>query len=406
MPSERRKSIRKRTDQLLYLELGGDNGGIILNLSEEGCEFQTIGPVLEKELPFSFAIGGGRQIQGRALVNWLNHTNKVGGLCFMDLPPESREQIHDWLEEAKGVDDMGSEFELPPDWVAESEAKLRRRKLRQEARLRSLQQLPSTPHPESTASPHLAQHLAVSHSAGLGRDLSVQSSIDLLEGKTAVPPTPFEAPPASRDAQASTSQFLTFRASPRVPRSPHSLTAPRASSGFRWGTGAIVLSALFAVVPIIYHQQVGHGLIWLGTAIARDAPRRETAPQATPEATALGSAQPVTTVSQQPAALQPGPEPIAEFFTPIEPQPDTGKGDTSFRAPGQRPITTNDVQALWSLVESGDTRAEVLLADHYLRGDGVARSCGQARVLLEAAVRRANSEAKRKLDELEQNGCS
>lgn len=363
MPSERRQAIRKRTDQLLYLELGDDNGGIILNLSEGGCEFQTIGPVLKKELPFSFAIGGGRQVQGRALVNWLNQTNKVGGLCFMDLPPESREQIHDWLEQAKGVDDMGSGFALPPDWRTESEAKLRRRKLRQEARLR-------------------------------------------LEGQTAVPPTPLEAPPASRDAQASTSRFLTFRASPQVPGSPHLLTAPRASSGFRWGTGAIVLSALFAVVPIIYHQQVGHGLIWLGTAIARDPPRRETAPQATHDATALGSAQPVTTVSQQPAALQAGSEPIAEFFTPIEPQPDPGKGDTSFRAPGQRPITTNDVQALWSLVESGDTRAEVLLADHYLRGDGVVRSCGQARVLLEAAVRRANPEAKRKLDELEQNGCS
>jgi TPR repeat protein len=56
-------------------------------------------------------------------------------------------------------------------------------------------------------------------------------------------------------------------------------------------------------------------------------------------------------------------------------------------------------------VESGDTRAELTLADRYLRGEGVTQSCAQARVLLEAAAKRGNSEAQRKLDELPQAGC-
>ena len=66
---------------------------------------------------------------------------------------------------------------------------------------------------------------------------------------------------------------------------------------------------------------------------------------------------------------------------------------------------SDDVQALWALVEGGDARAEVKLADHYARGDGVIKSCGQAKVLLNAAAKRGDLEAKRKLYELEQTGC-
>jgi TPR repeat protein len=47
----------------------------------------------------------------------------------------------------------------------------------------------------------------------------------------------------------------------------------------------------------------------------------------------------------------------------------------------------------------------VALAGRYVRGDGVPQSCAQARVLLEAAVKRGSSEAKQKLDDLGQAGC-
>ena len=41
----------------------------------------------------------------------------------------------------------------------------------------------------------------------------------------------------------------------------------------------------------------------------------------------------------------------------------------------------------------------------YVRGEGVPQSCAQARVLLEAAVKRGSGDAKQKLDELPQAGC-
>jgi TPR repeat protein len=63
-------------------------------------------------------------------------------------------------------------------------------------------------------------------------------------------------------------------------------------------------------------------------------------------------------------------------------------------------------QQLWSAVQSGDSNAAVLLADHYLRGDGVPVNCLQARVLLLVASEKKNPTAIRKLRELDQKGCS
>ena len=64
------------------------------------------------------------------------------------------------------------------------------------------------------------------------------------------------------------------------------------------------------------------------------------------------------------------------------------------------------VKLLWTGVRKGNVPAEVTLADLYARGDGVARSCEQARVLLAAAVQKGSPEARRRLTQLKQQGCS
>jgi len=63
---DKRVIVRKRTQQLVYLELGRDNGGVMLNLSEDGCGFQAITPVKVGETRFGFQISGGRRIAGEA----------------------------------------------------------------------------------------------------------------------------------------------------------------------------------------------------------------------------------------------------------------------------------------------------------------------------------------------------
>jgi hypothetical protein len=60
---------------------------------------------------------------------------------------------------------------------------------------------------------------------------------------------------------------------------------------------------------------------------------------------------------------------------------------------------------LWKAVGKQNPSALVMLSDLYLRGDGVPRSCDQARLLLVAAVKKGAPEAAEKLRRVELNGC-
>ncbi len=71
---------------------------------------------------------------------------------------------------------------------------------------------------------------------------------------------------------------------------------------------------------------------------------------------------------------------------------------------GQRDATTA-AQWLWAATRKGDTGANIVLADLYVRGDGVAQNCAQARVLLLAASKKGNEKATQNLQQLDANGC-
>ena len=60
---------------------------------------------------------------------------------------------------------------------------------------------------------------------------------------------------------------------------------------------------------------------------------------------------------------------------------------------------------LWKAVSKQNTSAVTLLADLYIRGDGVPKNCDQARLLLAAAAKKGNTEAAEKLRSLESDGC-
>ena len=63
------------------------------------------------------------------------------------------------------------------------------------------------------------------------------------------------------------------------------------------------------------------------------------------------------------------------------------------------------VRLLWAAIANNNSSAEVVLADLYLRGDGVTKSCEQGRVLLLAASRSGDLRANEKLGALYRNGC-
>ena len=60
---------------------------------------------------------------------------------------------------------------------------------------------------------------------------------------------------------------------------------------------------------------------------------------------------------------------------------------------------------LWKAVAKQNPTATMLLSDMYLRGEGVSKSCDQARVLLDAAARKGNAAAAERLRNMPAFGC-
>lgn len=63
-------------------------------------------------------------------------------------------------------------------------------------------------------------------------------------------------------------------------------------------------------------------------------------------------------------------------------------------------------QWLWKAVGKGNVAATVALSDLYLHGDGVPKSCDQARLLLDAAARKGGTAAAQRLRNLPAFGCN
>ena len=350
MEPEKRRFVRKRTDQLLYAEFGPDNGSILLNLSEDGCSFQSIAPVREDELRFTFSVGDGRKLAGTGRMAWREPSKKTGGLRFIDPSPELREQVREWLEGTL----VTGHGRLNPAAV-ESEAKRRRKKLREEARLEAQRQKGQNEESTAVETPVVTP---------VASPLFAQTGNDL---------------PLHTESQNST------------------------PAGVWRGVAGLMIMALVLTALVIYRRELGHAMVSFGSSLAGEEQKASPAPNEVPPTT------PVST-NADPAALsseQGSPQNDQADVTPIS-NAQAGPAAGTPAAPkteGAQAASPVDAQSLWSQVETGDTKAELTLADHYLQGEGVTPSCAQARVLLEAAAKRGSTEAKQKLGDLAQAGC-
>jgi TonB family protein len=94
-----RRVARHRVAGLMYLDLGSENGGFPINISEDGMAFQGIKPLeQDQEICVKFKLDGvDEMVTATARIVWLTETRKGGGLQFIDLPEASRRQINDWI---------------------------------------------------------------------------------------------------------------------------------------------------------------------------------------------------------------------------------------------------------------------------------------------------------------------
>jgi hypothetical protein len=384
MEPDKRRFVRKRTDQLLYAEFGPDNGSILLNLCEEGCSFQSMAPIRAEQLRFSVSVGDGRKLEGDGQMVWSDTAKKTGGLRFLNPSRELQEQVREWLEETL----VTADGKLDPG-ALESKAKRQRNKRREEAR----------------AEAELAWEE--------GRLKAESQEAEEIEPGIAS---------AGKAADARVGGNKTYHANAFDDFALRGPGFALTTTGIWRGVSAIALSAIMSMAVIGYRRELGHLVMSFGSSIAGDeqkggggaAPdahgvadditsRDHAAANASPE---VGSpAEPVATPGEPEAMNEGGAEATPVRDEQVIPSSAVIPSGAARRVSSPQEGAGEDVTSLWTAVENGDTHAEVALAGRYVRGEGVPQSCAQARVLLEAAVKRGSAEARQKLDELPQAGC-
>jgi hypothetical protein len=386
MKQNERSTVRKRTQQLMYLELGWDNGGIMLNLSEDGCGFQAISPVTLGKTRFAFQISGGRRIAGDAKVQWVDEPGIMGGLQFLDLQDEVRKQIRMWLNDTRAPEEAG---EMAPRETVQN----------------------SWPN----------------------------SSERVEEPKIPLPcahvPTAGPPPLALEDVRA---RFPLLRGDDSYPTSP-----PRSAAMWR---GLTMLATVVAAGTLlhVYQPEMANTLISLGERVTG----RPKAPVVVPEGKFSEPVSPRLQVNETPEKAEAetvpnrGSEMSPSDGDLAKPDVSTGSAERTGSAHEQQavwhdlgannpsgrtggrtvsakhrtrargpyiqkaePSASESVASLWEGVQHGSVSAELSLADHFIRGHGVAKNCDQASVLLRAAANNGNREARLRLYELDSGGC-
>ena len=195
--------------------------------------------------------------------------------------------------------------------------------------------------------------------------------------------------------------------------------------------GGLVIAALAGFAYLQWGPQLKNGLASPATTAAPRVTAREPSlqvenrPAAAPAQPILPASKPpevqpgvvsMNTNPQKaaPAAVQPAVQ--RSSILPATPPQQSAAGDSQgrlicdlpsaiYRAAWGTSDSTEAAKLLWQAVRKQNLTASVLLSDLYLRGDGVPKSCDQARLLLVAASRRGAPQAAEQLRRLQSLGC-
>ena len=105
--SERRRHARQRVDGLCAVTLGQDNGGIVLNISEDGLQVQAVAPVGPADTVLEMRFWMPRcneQFRANGRVVWVSASRKEAGVSLIDLSDEASDKVRTWIAQHAPVD--------------------------------------------------------------------------------------------------------------------------------------------------------------------------------------------------------------------------------------------------------------------------------------------------------------
>jgi PilZ domain len=385
--SDRRLSPRTKLVEIAYIGMGPENGGLVLDVSDGGLSFHTVAPVQKAEtICFLLSLRGHSRIEGTGEVVWTNEMKTVCGLRFTSLSTGAREYLNHWTDQSR---------------------------MAQQASRGKVVSLAPRPAPEAEESP----------------DSLTSQSVTRAESVFSVPyaTQDYFSVPTARSIWREPLFFLSMFAILGI-----ALAVTTFNYGVRLGKleiGSEAQSAAARNSPA--SPQVLEPAAAPASFAATDAPN---VPASTPEvpSDAISARSDATSLPNE-ATSHPDGALVNALRTddlPANSYPRPGDRAIDARPPDQRVELASDAgkselaaalaalrgangirdsskaaRLLWAAIANHNSTAEVVLADLYLRGDGVTKSCEQGRVLLLAASRSGDVQASEKLAALYRNGC-
>lgn len=95
---ERRRYPRKILNNLAYINIEPNNGGIVVDVSEGGLRFHSVGPILTTgQVKFWFSMHSTDHLDAVGELVWTDDTRKTGGIRFVELPYDARARLRSML---------------------------------------------------------------------------------------------------------------------------------------------------------------------------------------------------------------------------------------------------------------------------------------------------------------------
>jgi PilZ domain len=435
----RRKSPRSRivSSELAYLNFRSGNGAIVLDVSSSGLGFQAADPLEPNEsLSFRFAVANRPDLDLFGRVVWLDDTRRRGGL-LLDVPVAARTVFRQWQRKYLGslpeIEEPSSPtLAVPPAASpADEPAPLSPQQTLDSAPLAadrpfepmlgsrgsifvSKWDLPEedrhTARNVLIASVILALGLVVAGTYYFGGRRQIGGLLIRLGQSVAGanPQTPAQAPPAQRassqNAEAAPAAPVATpnasRASVPAPLAPNAVIHEPAANAPR-----LAAPELAQQLPAPHAPQPANAHASSARAPAPSAMSARVAAASNPRpAASPAGAQP----SHPPANAHAAP---ASSSAPSASSPPADHGQ-AYVAQARKYLRSSDpadsalaANLLWSAIQAGNAQAELMLADLYLRGQGVPKNCRQAEALLNAAQAANVPGSSEKLQELQTYGC-
>ena len=426
-----RQSPRRAADRILSIEMGSSNHAIVLNISNEGLGFHAINPLAQSgTIHFSF-LDGAQRVEASGELVWIDAAKKNGGLRFDSLPQPTRERIQSWAapipaaaaeaastnvapaapfqtkaspssDAAQGLNAAPTQASVPPPpYVPAPNAPTNPRF----APLEENQQ--SAPHFWYQA-PEYTEYQEGQASGSRGKFfrgfvsgaivVAILAAGLFVAGDNPVPRLLAEAKTTIFGAPAPRPQQDTAAPAPQPSIPQDAIPPPLVSSGLP-PVGGPAEPTSSAPLPESAGNFNPGDVAARGNAAARTSPKPPVVRDATNASnrTSVGD-------GVDGGKLKSAPE------NPAAESDDSGDEDLAlaqkYLSAKAGPATNAAaVQLLWAAVGKGNVTAEFTLADLYARGDGVAKSCDQARLLVGAAEGKSSSDASQELGELIRKGC-